>query len=126
MNTENTGNTTMEKIMNSSFGEASNTIRASFKKTVFMRQYETEVVEMESTLTVDKNVTGAERMFMSAILQAQLEYSAYVNLAFKGLITKTELDSRRDELVNSVEAIKNKAEQVLGKSLDEYLDTHIG
>lgn len=126
MNTENNGNTTMEKIMNSSFGEASNTIRASFKKTVFMRQYETEVVEMESTLTVDKNVTGAERMFMSAILQAQLEYSAYVNLAFKGLITKTELDSRRDELVNSVEAIKNKAEQVLGKSLDEYLDTHIG
>lgn len=113
----------MDNIMEASFGEASSTIRGTFKKTVYIRQYETEVMEIESSIDMgDKQLTGAERMLLSAILQAQLEYSVYCNLVQKGTITVTELQERRVQLENSVLAVKNKAEQVLGRELDEYFD----
>ena len=46
----------MEEIISSSFGEASSEIRANFKKTVLIRQYETEVIELETTLKLDKDI----------------------------------------------------------------------
>lgn len=116
---------TVEDLMQSSFGEASETIRASYKKTVLIRQYETEVIEMETTLTMDKKLTGAERMFISAALQVQLEYTAYCQLAFKGLITQTELNSRKTELESGLQAIKTKAENKLGRSLDSYVGVNL-
>lgn len=111
----------VEQVMKSSFGEASGTIRATYKKTVLIRQYETEVVELETTLKVDKALTGAERMFISAALQLQLEYTAYCQLAFKGLVTQSQLIQRKKELEDGLEAIKTKAENQLGRSLDEYV-----
>lgn len=114
-------NITVEDIMKSSFGEASSEIRASYKKTVLVRQYETEVVEMDTTLKLEKPVSGAERMFISAALQLQLEYTAYCQLAYKGLITNTALQERKKQLEEGLNAIKTKAETVLGKSLDEYI-----
>lgn len=111
----------VDQIMQSSFGEASQTLRATYKKTVLIKQYETEVVELETTLKIDKQLTGAERMFITAALQVQLEYTAYCQLAFKGLITQTELTSRKSELEGGLQAIKTKAEAKLGRSLDEYV-----
>lgn len=113
----------VENLMQSSFGETSSEIRATYKKTVLIRQYETEVIELETTLKVEDNLSGAERMFISAALQVQLEYTAYCQLAFKGLITETELKNRKKELEEGINAIKQKAEAVLKKSLDKYLDT---
>lgn len=112
----------VENIMGASFGEVSNEIRATYKKTVLVRQYETEVVEHETILKLEHEVSGAERMFISALLQVQLEYTAYCQLAFKGLITNTELANRKDELEKGVNAIMEKAESILGKSLDNYIN----
>lgn len=111
----------MDAIMQASFGEASNILRATFKKTVLIKQYETEVIELESTITLDESVQGAERMFISALMQIQMEYTAYTQLAFKGLITQTELNSRRTQLEESIQVLKDKAESVLGKSLDKWI-----
>lgn len=115
----------IENIMNTTFGEVSSEIRGSYKKTILVRQYETEVIEVESVLKLETEVSGAERMFISALLQVQLEYTAYCQLAFKGLVTETELKERRKQLEDGAEAIKNKAEQVLGKSLDKYLSVNM-
>lgn len=122
-NMENKLAVSMESIMGASFGEVSNTIRATYKKTVNVKQYETEVVELESVLDIgDRVLTGAERMLMSAMLQAQLEYTAYCNLTLKGLVTQTELNVRKKQLVDSVAIIKTKAEAVSGKSMDNLFD----
>ena len=115
----------IEKLMGASFGEASETIRATYKKTVLIRQYETEVIELETTLKMDKPMTNAERMFISAALQAQLEYTAYSQLLVKGLVTATQFNSRKAELENALTILKEKAEGVLNKSLDEYIDIKI-
>lgn len=111
----------IENIMRSTVGETSSKVRASYKKTVLIRQYETEVIELETELNVERKLSGAERMLISAILQAQLEFMAYTQLGVKGLITQTELDNRKKELETSVALIKAKGEKVLGADLDKYL-----
>lgn len=116
----------MNKIMKASFGEASSTIRASFKKTVNIKQYETEVIELSSTLEMEKSVTGIERMLISAILQAQLEYDAYIQMRCKGIIGDSQLAERRTELEQDVNLIKAKGEELLGKPLDYLFDTAPG
>ena len=116
---------TVEKIMESTCGEVSSEIRASYKKTVLVRQYETEVVELETVLKLDRTVSGAERMLISAMLQLQLEYTAYCQLAFKGIVTGTELSNRKKELEDGINAIKAKAEGVLGKSLDDLVNINL-
>ena len=109
---------TIEKIMGASFGETSSEIRATYKKTVNIRQYETEVIELETTLRLEQAVTGGERMLISALLQAQLEYTAYCQLAFKGLVTSDQLMQRKTYLEEGINAIRTKVEGILGKSLD--------
>ena len=113
---------TMDKILGASLGEDESQVRASFKKTVFIRQYESEVMELETTLKLDKPITSVERMVLSSILSIQLEYTAYVQLAYKGLVTVSELDARRDSLEKAFLALKSKGEQILGKSLDYLLE----
>ena len=99
----------MDKIISASLGEVSSNIKATYRKTVNVKQYETEVIEIETNLDMgDVELSGAERMLLSAILQAQLEYTAYCNLAYKGLVTNTELQNRRNQLVNSVMSIKRR------------------
>lgn len=117
----------MEQIMEASFGEASSEVRANYKKVVNVAQYESEVIELGTILDMgERDITGAERVLISAMLQAQLEYSAYCNLAFKGLVTATELDNRKKQLEGSIQAIKNKAEEVLGRDMDEYFKHSLG
>ena len=111
----------MNRILQASFGESSNDLRVTFKKTVLIRQYETEVVELETTIKLDEPVSGAERMFITALIYVQLEYTAYCELAYKGLITQTELDNRRQQLEESMDGIRAKAENILGKSMDKWL-----
>lgn len=80
----------MDNIMQASFGEISNDLTVTFKKTVLLRQYETEVIESTSTVKFDHPLIGIERMFVTAILEIQMEYTAYINLTTKGLITNTQ------------------------------------
>ena len=112
----------MDNILSATFGESGGTIRATFKKTINIKQYETEVVELSSTLEVPKELTGIERMLVNAVLQAQLEYEAYISLRTKGYITDAQLHSRRAELEQSVNLLKAKGEVLLGRPLNNIFN----
>lgn len=113
----------MDNIMEASLGEISNDLTVTFKKTVLLRQYETEVIESTSTVKFDHPLIGIERMFVTAILEIQMEYTAYVNLTSKGIITQTQLSERKLMLEQSLYSIKVKADQILGVGvIDKYLD----
>ena len=113
----------MDNIMQASFGEISNDLTVTFKKTVLLRQYETEVIESTSTVRFDHPLIGIERMFVTAILEIQMEYTAYINLTTKGLITNTQFQQRKEELEQNLYNIKVKADQILGAGvIDKYLE----
>ena len=120
---DNTGKIDMNDIMQASIGEVSNKLVVTFKKTVLIRDYETEVIESTSTVELDHNVTGIERMFITALLQIQMEYTAYCNLAAKGIVTNTQLAERKKMLEEGLYAIKYKADQILGAGvIDKYIE----
>ena len=118
----NTNLFNMEQIMGASFGEPSNKLSVSFKKTVLVTDYETEVVEASSYIDLDKPLNGIERMFVTSILQAQMEYTVYCTLCTKGFITATQLAERKGEIEAGVSAIKAKADSLLGPGvIDKYI-----
>lgn len=108
----------MEDIMGASFGETSSDIAVSFRKTVNIKQYESEVIEASSTVRIDRKLSGIERMIVAAMLEAQLEYECYVNLALKKVITPMELEERKNELTGSVNSLINKGIEITGKDFN--------
>lgn len=113
----------MDSIMEASLGEVSNKLTVTFKKTVLIRDYETEVIEATNSVEFDHPLVGIERMFVTAILEIQMEYTAYINLASKGIITQSQLTERKLMLEQSLYTIKVKADQVLGAGvIDKYLE----
>lgn len=117
-----TNRISIDKIMRAGLGEANNELRVNFKKTVLIRDYETEVIEATSSVKIDKPLTGIERMFIMSIMQIQMEYTCYINLATKGTITPRQLEERKQALEEDLFSIKYKAESLLGVgALDEYL-----
>lgn len=120
---ENTPKIDMQQVMEASFGEVSDKLTVTFKKTVLIRDYETEVIESTSTIEIDHPLTGIERMFISALLEVQMEYTAYINLASKGLVTSKELNERKNVLEEELYSIKFRADQILGQGvIDKYLE----
>lgn len=109
---------TMDNVMNASFGETGSSIRATFKKTINVRQYETETYEASTTLELEREVSGIERMIISSLLQAQLEYAGYIQLHQKGYVSDNEFNTRKQCLEEDVNLLKMKGEKLLGKSLD--------
>ena len=103
-------------------GEETNEIRVRFKKTVQTKQYESEVIEADTAFKVPMKMTGAERLFITTALQAQLEFEVYVGLFLKQQITEAEFKQRKLALENQINTVKTKAETVLGKSIDYLLD----
>ena len=114
---------TMEDIMRAKLGDIPETgdLTVRFKKTINIRQYESEVIEASMSLKCENNLTGAERMLALALMQAQLEYEAFCSLAFKGVINQTELNQRKDELEKAVNSIRAKAEKVLGRDVSNII-----
>lgn len=112
----------INRALAASFGEASNVLTVSFKKTVLIRDYETEVIESSTNITLDHPVSGAERTFITAIMRVQMEYEAYCNLVMKGMVTQMEFDMRKQALANDLMALKAKAEAISGQNMDKYLD----
>lgn len=113
----------MRKIMSASFGEVASELTVNFKKTVLIRDYETEVIEASTTLKVEEPLTGVERMFITALLEAQMEFTAYSNLFFKGLVTESALKQRQKELEQEVFFIKHQADTILGEGkVDKYIE----
>lgn len=113
----------MDNIMEASLGEVSNRLTVTFKKTILVRDYETEVIEATNSVEFDHPLVGIERMFVTAIMEIQMEYTAYVNLASKGIVTQSQLTQRKTMLEQSLYNIKVKADSILGAGvIDKYLD----
>lgn len=121
---ENIANTIpMDSIMEASLGEVSNKLTVTFKKTVLIRDYETEVIEATNSVEFEHPLVGIERMFVTAIIEIQMEYTAYINLASKGIITQSQLTERKLMLEQSLYTIKVRADQILGAGvIDKYLE----
>lgn len=112
----------MDDIMSASFGEVSNKLTVTFKKTVLIRDYETEVIEATNSVEFDHPLIGIERMFVTAIIEIQMEYTAYVNLVCKGLLTELQLKERKTALEQALYTIKYKADEILGAGvIDKYI-----
>ena len=113
----------MDSIMDASLGEVSNKITTTFKKTVLIRDYETEVIEATNSVEFDHPLIGIERMFVTAVMEIQMEYTAYVNLMAKGLITQSEFSIRKKSLEEGLYSIKFKADSILGEGvIDKYIN----
>ena len=112
-------------ILEASFGETSDKLRVNFKKTILVQQYETEVFEAETEVELDHKITGAERVFLTALMKAQMEYTVYVDLYVKKQITKDQYEDRKKDIITTMSSIKAQAEQVLGYSLDKYIKSEI-
>lgn len=98
------------------------TIRVVFKKTILLRQYETEVFELESTVEVDHPLTGAERAVIQTIVMCNLEMAAFANLMCKGTISKEEYETRITMLEYNLRSIAQKAASLVpGFDLKDYL-----
>lgn len=110
----------MDDIMKATFGEYPNQdteeLNIVFKKTINIKQYESEVMESSVSVKVPKGLTGAERMVILAIMQAQAEYEMYCMLAFKQYISQNDLIERKTTLENGVSALLVKAETILTNS----------
>lgn len=111
----------MNQILGAKLGEQGSEIRATFRKTINIKQYESEVIELESVLKVDEELSGAERMLLTALLQAQLEYSAYVQLVMKKLVSEEDFYARKEALEQEITRIKAKVEEVTGRTMDKYI-----
>lgn len=111
----------METILGATFGENNNTISASFKKTVFIRDYETEVVEISTTIDLQRPINNAERTLIGSLLQAQIEYQAYVQLYKKKLILHKTFMERKESLEKCITDLVSKYES-LGYSANELFE----
>lgn len=117
---------TMDDILNAKFGVNGNKIDACFKKTVKIKEFETEVIEVRSSAELPDNASGVERLMSLTLLQAQLEYMAYSNLAFKSIVTENELDKRKKQLIADVDAAAKKYQSLTGEDpMDKFIGEHI-
>lgn len=114
----------MDNILKAKLGDTEDTdiLKVNYKKTINIRQYESEVSEIEITLKVPNNISGAERILILAVMQAQAEYEAYSMLAFKNQIMPQEFEKRKAELVQAVASLTAKAESVTGLSMKHIIE----
>lgn len=80
-------------------------LHVSFKKTVNIRQYETEVVEASLTVPLGHEDVGHRLELVESIALAKVEYGVMFNLLAAGRITQAEFDQRKLELVAGVETL---------------------
>lgn len=112
----------MDNILDFSLGERSNSLEVEFKKTLFIRDYETEVIDSKVNIQLDRQLSGMQRAFVCAVVRAQLEYEAYVSLLAKGSVTQTEFMTRKTSIESEINNLIAKAEAMFGAGyLDEFM-----
>lgn len=122
MNTTTNKYYDMDNILNARFGESSSEITVEFKKTVLIRNYETEVIDLLSTVKLDEAVDGMDRTLITCILNAQLELQAYMSLLIRGKVGQTEYDQRKSKILMDVNSMVSRYERLTGRSAGKYLE----
>lgn len=112
----------INNILNARFGEVSNTLSADFKKTILIRNFETEVTDTHASLVLDHAIDGMDRVFISNILQAQLELGCYTSLYFQSRIPLDEYLERKQKIEYEINAMAEQYENLTGRSPGRYLD----
>lgn len=103
----------------------SSKIRVSFKKTVQVRDYESEVIEMSAELDTPDGTTSAQRAAYEALMYSQLRYIGYLQLLFRSRVTQGEFDAEITAITNSCAAMLNKLESVSGEDLSSIFSTDV-
>lgn len=111
----------IDNILQASFGEVSNKISAEFKKTILIRNYETETMTITADITLDKAVDGMDRTLISCLLQAQLELQCYTTLYMQSKVKKDEYDKRKHAIEYSVNVMAEQYERLTGRDAGDYL-----
>lgn len=111
----------MDDILGAGFGEVSGKIVAKFRKSIMIKDYHPEEIELTAELDMGKEISGMDRVLITSILEAQLECSAYMNLLFEEKITQAQYDKRIAVLTSEINVMAGKYTKLTGKSADEYL-----
>lgn len=116
--------TNMNELLASSFGEQSNRLTISFKKTVSLGQYQTETVQADAEVIFDNKdgMTAIERETINNVLMCTTEYSVISHIYLKGQMSQQEFLDRRKKLECSAEAMLKKYEALTGKSRDTIIN----
>lgn len=113
----------MNKLMTAKAGKAE-TIRVVFKKTVNIAQYETEVYEADTSVELEEGITGIERIIVSHILFAELEYGVLLKLALKGVITKQDMDKSIEKSEYGIKLLYDKAVSLgVQPDIEKYINS---
>lgn len=115
------GSMTMDDILKADFGETSGKLVVRYKKTINTKQYESEVVEMETQLEVPENLKGTARMAVATLLAAQLEYTCYTGMFRKGQIHVEDFVERRDKLAEVCGEVCKKYEDLTGNDISTII-----
>ena len=100
-------------------------IRVSFKKTVQIRDYESEVIEMSAELKVPQNTTSAERAAYEALMYSQLRYNGYLQLLFRSRVTQGEFNAELNSITTSCTAMLQKLEALSGEDLSHIFGSDV-
>lgn len=111
----------MEDVLRAKFGESSSKIKAKFRKTINIRQFESEVIELEAELEVPRETTGAERVCIEAMLRCQMEFETYASLLSKGYVAMVEFENKKRELELELNTINAKMISTTGESMAKFL-----
>ena len=110
----------MNSILKNKINNKGETITVSYEKKINVKQYETETLSATTSVVLDRDISGMERVYAETLLAAQLEYSIYVQAGYKGYVTQAELTQRIKELETTMTAIVAKAQSV-GIELNEFM-----
>lgn len=113
----------MNNILSSKLGEKDSKLKITFKKTIKVREYETEVIEATNEIDVDSSISGIERVFISEILKVQLEYTIYVDLLARDMVTQHEFDERVQDINNTIWLLMQRASE-LRIDVGKYIGTN--
>lgn len=109
-----------DDILGAGFGEIDNEITVEFKKTVKVREYETEAFDIMAKVKMDTMADGYDRTLVYTLMQAQVELRGFASLLMRGLVPQNEYDERKRKIETDVNVVIQKYEQMTGRSADKY------
>lgn len=110
----------IDNMLTCRLGETNSDLKVTYKKTVKVREYETEVIEATNELRIDREINGMERIFISEILKSQAEYMVYIDLLERGTVTQDEYIIKRKEIEETLQAMIERAATV-GIDVSKYI-----
>ena len=117
MSMEKISKLTLEDVLGADLGDFTNG-KVLFRKTVQVKDYESETVEVSVDLGSLKEKPAEIRELILAMAEVQLEYTVYSGLVLKQLITEGEYRERKKKNTEYIQGMMAKAVS-LGMSVED-------